>query len=201
MPLIELHAFDELNCIEQIQDYYVDNFSLPKEEDTELRNSLKANKEARLLTKEERIKYKEEVKKKAIESFEKLNKTPLFMHELKDLGIILSADLSKYKSDIANIDNKIENHADEENFLVCGFLTELKNIKSKKGSYYGYIKIVDQHFNEFEIITRSTTVDNIKQRDNFKLTIGQFVKAEVCKKGGTRLFLIDEKILALDDCI
>ena len=200
-PLIELKAFDDLNCKQQLLDYYIDNFSLPKEEDTELRNSIKVNKEARLLNKEERIIYKNELKNRAIESFNKMYETPLFMYELKNLGIILSADLSKYKESIVMIDNNLENHSDNEKFLICGFLTELKNVKSKKGSYYGYIKLVDEQFNGYEIITRSTTIDNIKQRDNFKLSIGQFVKAEVCKKGGTRLFLSDEKILALDDCI
>ena len=91
-------------------------------------------------------------------------------------------------------------------FLVkCPVCGKTMNFDDKdysfKGKFDNYIKLVDEQFNGYEIITRSTTIDNIKQRDNFKLSIGQFVKAEVCKKGGTRLFLSDEKIIALDDCI
>ena len=79
-------------------------------------------------------------------------------------------------------------------------MTEIKNIKNKKGNYYGFIKLIDKDFNTYEIITRSITVDNINQRDKYKLSIGQFVKAEVTKSGD-RFFLEKENIIALDDCI
>lgn len=200
-PLIELKAFDDLNCIDQIKDYYLNTFTLSSKEDKELKDSFKANKDARILTKEERTKYKIELERLAQESFNKIYKTPLFMFELKCLGIILSADLSKYQTQIINIDNNLDAHSAGQQFLICGFLTECKNVKSKKGTYYGYIKIVDEHFNGFEIITKSTIIDSIKQRNMFKLTEGQYVKVVVKKNDGNRLFLVDEKIIALDDCI
>lgn len=200
-PLIELKAFDDLNCIDQIKEYYLNTFTLSGKDDKALKESFKVDKNARLLTKEERANYKAELARLAQENFDKLYKTPLFMFELKDLGIILSADLSKYQAQIQGIDNNLENHSNGEQFLICGFLTELKNVKSKKGSYYGYIKIVDEHFNGFEIITKAATVDSILQRDTFKLIEGQYVKAVVTKNEGSRMFLVEEKIVALDDCI
>ena len=197
-PLIELRAFDCLNCKEQILNYYIDNFNLSKEEDQELRQSVKVNKDARLLTKEERVLYKQKLKDIAIKEFDKIYSSPLFMYELKHLGIILSSDLSKYKDQIQQVDVKSKN--DKDKFFIYGFLTELKNTKNKKGNYYGYIKLVDQNFNIYEIITRASTVDSILQREEFKLSIGQYVKAEVTKSG-ERFFLEGEKIIALDDCI
>ena len=197
-PLIELKAFNDLNCKDQIFKYYLDNFNLSKEEDKELRDSIKVNKEARLLTKEERLIYKNKIKILAEEEFKKLYDSPLFMYELKHLGIILSADLTKYADQISNID--ISKKLDKDKFLIYGFLTEIKNIKNKRGNYYGYIKLVDQNFITYEIITRSSTVDNINQRDMYKLSIGQYVKAEVTKSGD-RFFLEKENIIALDDCI
>lgn len=200
MPLIELRAFDDLNCLEQIKKYYINNFSLSANDDKELRQSFKQNKDSNILTKEERILYKQKLQKIANEKFNELLNTPLHMNELKNLGIILSTDLDKYKDYVIGIDNDIENHSDNEQFVIKGFLIEFKNVKSKKGSYYGYIKIVDEHFNGFEIITRSTVIDSINQRNTFTLEKGQYIKA-VVKKSGNRLFLVDEGIIALDDCI
>ena len=200
-PLIELRAFDDLNCIEQIKKYYIDNFTLSTTEDKELRQSFKQDKEAHALTKDERILYKQELQKIAEQTFNEMLNTQLFMYELKNLGLILSTDLSQYKDLIVGIDNDIQNHSENEEFVIRGFLTELKNVKSKKGSYYGYIKIVDESFNGFEIITRSTIVDSIKQRTQYALSKGQYIKAVVKKSGGNRLFLVNESIVALDDCL
>lgn len=200
-PLIELKAFDNLNCKEQILNYYIKNFSLSKEDDSALRDQFKADKNSRLLNKDERKLYKEKLKELAVDNFNKIYSTPLFMYELKHLGIILSADLDKYKNVFGDLSNDLTLHSSDQNFIIYGFLTELKNVKSKKGNYYGYIKLVDEHFNEYEIITRSTIVDEIKQRTEFAIEIGQFVKAEVYKKGEGRLFLNSEKIIALDNCM
>ena len=197
-PLIELRAFDDLNCREQVLKYYIDNFSLSKESDHELRQSIKVNKEAKLLTKQERVIYKQKIQELATEEFNKIYSSPLFMYELKHLGIILSADLNKYKDHIISVD--ISTKGTKEKFFIYGFLTDIKNKKNKAGNYYGYIKLVDQNFITYEIITRSLTIDNILQRDMFKLTIGQYVKAEVTKSG-ERFFLEKENIIALDDCV
>lgn len=198
IPLIELHAFDELNCKEQIKLYYEDNYTIPAKEEKELKYNLKADKTARLMTKEERAAYKQIIKERCDKEFEDIYTLPLFMYELKHLGLILSADLSKYSNEIQQID--ITSKSDKDKFFVYGFLTDIKNVKNKKGNYYGYIKLVDQNFVTYEIITRATTVDDILQREEFKLTLGQYVKAEVTKSG-ERFFLEQEKIIALDDCI
>lgn len=198
MPLIELKAFDDLNCKQQIFKYYLDNFNLSKEDDKALRNDIKVNKNAKLLTKEERVIYKNKIKEAAQKEFDKIYNSPLFMFELKHLGIILSSDISKYSEQIKHID--INTVSDKQKFLIYGFLTEMKSIKNKKGNYYGFIKLVDQNFVTYEIITRSITIDNINQRDMYKLSIGQYVKAEVTKSGD-RFFLEKENIIALDDCI
>lgn len=198
IPLIELRAFEKLDCRDQILQYYIDNYSLSKDEDKELRQSLKANKEAKLLTKEERAAYKQIISDRAKKDFEDIYKAPLFMYELKHLGLILSADLSKYKNVIQNVN--IKEKTDDDKFFIYGFLVEIKNLKNKKGNYYGFIKLVDQDFNTYEIITRSATVDSILQREEFKLSPGQYIKAEVTKSG-ERFFLEKERIIALDDCI
>ena len=198
IPLIELHAFDELNCKEQIKLYYEDNYTIPAKEEKELKYNLKADKTARLMTKEERAAYKQIIKERCDKEFEDIYTLPLFMYELKHLGLILSADLSKYNNEIQQVD--ITSKSDKDKFFIYGFLTDIKNVKNKKGNYYGYIKLVDQNFVTYEIITRATTVDDILQREEFKLTLGQYVKAEVTKSG-ERFFLEQEKIIALDDCI
>ena len=198
MPLIELKAFDDLNCKQQIFKYYLDNFNLSKEDDKALRNDIKVNKNAKLLTKEERVIYKNKINEAAQKEFDKIYNSPLFMFELKHLGIILSSDTSKYSEQIKPID--INTVSNKQKFLIYGFLTEMKSIKNKKGNYYGFIKLVDQNFVTYEIITRSITIDNINQRDMYKLSIGQYVKAEVTKSGD-RFFLEKENIIALDDCI
>lgn len=200
MPLIELKAFDELVCSEQILNYYIKNYSLDKEDDNLLRSEIKTNKEAKLLTKEERVIYKQRIEQCARDNFDKIIKTPLFMLELKHLGIILSSNIVKYEDEIAKTNINVDERLDNEKFLISGFLTELKNLKSKKGTYYGYIELVNQNFTKYEIITRSNIIDDILKRDKFKLEIGQYVKAEVCKNGN-RFFLEHEKIVALDDCI
>ncbi len=198
-PLIELRGFDDLNCKEQIRDYYLENFSLSKEEDTSLRNSFKKDSEKKLLTKEERAKYKEELKQKAIAVFEQMYQTPLSMYELKHLGFILSIDLKKYENllkDQVN-PNMVE---DDSTVFLYGFLSDIKNMKSKKGNYYGLIQIIDQNFNNFEIITKAITIDNILQREQYKVRIGDFIRITVTKKGG-RFFLKNEELIALNDCL
>lgn len=198
-PLIELQGFKDLNCDEQIRKYYVENFSLSKEEDDELRKSVKINKEARLLTKEERKVYKQKLEEKANVSYDKMCNTPLSFHELKDLGLILTMNLEKYK-DKQVLARKVDEVKEGEKFFLYGFLSELKTLKSKKGSYYGYIEIIDSNFNKYEIITRSITIDNILQREQYKVDFGQYIKAEVIKKEGNRFFLEKENIIALEDC-
>lgn len=198
-PLIELQGFKDLNCDEQIRKYYVENFSLSKEEDDELRKSIKANKEARLLTKEERKVYKQKLEEKANISYDKMCDTPLSFYELKDLGLILTMNLGKYK-DKQILVRKADEVKEGEKFFLYGFLSELKTLKSKKGSYYGFIEIIDSDFNKYEIITRSTTIDNILQREQYKVSFGQYIKAEVIKKEGNRFFLEKENIIALEDC-
>lgn len=198
-PLIELRGFDDLNCKEQIRDYYLENFSLSKEEDASLRNSFKKDSEKKLLTKEERAKYKEELKQKAIAAFEQMYQTPLSMYELKHLGFILSIDLKKYENllkDQVN-PNMVE---DDSTVFLYGFLSDIKNMKSKKGNYYGLIQIIDQNFNNFEIITKAMTIDNILQREQYKVGIGDFIRITVTKKGG-RFFLKNEELIALNDCL
>ena len=197
-PLIELRAFNDLNCDEQIREYYIKNFTLSSQDDKELKQSIKVDKQARLLTKEERVIYKQNIQELALKQYNEIYSSPLFMYELKNLGLILSADLNKYANEIQKVDINSKN--DKDKFLIYGFLTDLKNVKNKKGNYYGYIKLVDQDFNSYEIITRSITIDNINQRDQFKLKLGQYVKALVTKSGD-RFFLEKENIIALDDCI
>ena len=73
-------------------------------------------------------------------------------------------------------------------------------MKSKKGNYYGLIQIIDQNFNNFEIITKAITIDNILQREQYKVRIGDFIRITVTKKGG-RFFLKNEELIALNDCL
>ena len=197
-PLIELRGFDDLSCKEQIKDYYLENFSLPKEEDISLKNSFKKDFGKKLLTKEERAKYKEELKQKAIVAFEQMYQTPLSMYELKHLGFILSIDLKKYEN---LLKDQVNPNTVEDNSTIplYGFLFDIKNMKSKKGNYYGLIQIIDQNFNNFEIITKATTIDNILQREQYKVRVGDFIRITATKKGG-RFFLKNEELIALNDC-
>lgn len=103
----------------------------------------------------ENLEEKQKREQEYLSAFNKLYFISEQEKEAKYLGIVLSNKIDRSNPQLSNCltyEQFLELENDKD-VIIAGFITDMSLTKSKKGKMYGLIKLSDELFNDFELIT------------------------------------------------
>lgn len=175
-PLVTLGAFDELNCSEQIKEWYIKNNKLKKAEREELG-----------------IENKEQEQEYIANKFNEIINRPVQDRENEYLGVVLTIDTSCFTVNKKCIDfDTFHNLKDRDSCVIQGILTKKELKKGKSGGNYGIYTIMDPDYNFYRIQLSGKTYSNFEDgiTDSiYKFNLGDWVMLSGSKCDEGRLFL------------
>jgi len=115
--------------------------------------------------------YKQEIiewykNSKYKENIEEMLQKPSMTYETEYLGLVLNSDIDRSDPRLMNCINpdKINDLPDNSECIIVGYLVDMKILKSKSNKMYGKIFIVDDYFNNYELITSDKSIEDIQMR-------------------------------------
>lgn len=115
--------------------------------------------------------YKQEIiewykNSKYKENIEEMLQKSSMTYETEYLGLVLNSDIDRSDPRLMNCINpdKINDLPDNSECIIVGYLVDMKILKSKSNKMYGKVFIVDDYFNNYELITSDKSIEDIQMR-------------------------------------
>ena len=144
--------------------------------------------------------YKQEIiewynKSKYTENIEEMMSKHLSQYETQYIGLVLSNNIDRKDIKLMNCINpdKIKDLPENSNCIIVGYLADMKILKSKSNKLYGKVIIVDDLFNNYELITSDKSIQDIEM----SCGIGDLVLCGIKKLDGGRFSLNKSQIVKL----
>lgn len=144
--------------------------------------------------------YKQEIiewynKSKYAENIEEMMSKHLSQYETQYIGLVLSNNIDRKDIRLMNCINpdKIKDLPENSDCIIVGYLADMKILKSKSNKLYGKVIIVDDLFNNYELITSDKSVQDIEM----SCGIGDLVLCGIKKLDGGRYSLNKSQIIKL----
>ena len=120
---------------------------------------------------------------------------PLSQYETEYLGLVLDSNINRNDYKLSNCihPDKIKDLPDNSQCVIVGYLVDLKILKSKSNKLYGKVFIVDDYFNNYELITNEKTIQYIESN----CEIGNLVLCCIKKLDNNRYSLNNSQIAKL----
>lgn len=144
--------------------------------------------------------YKQEIiewykKNKYAENIEEMLSKSLSQYETQYLGLVLSNNINRKDVRLMNCvhPDKIKDLANNSECIIAGYLADMKILKSKANKLYGKVSIVDDLFNNYELITSDKAIQDIES----KCEIGDLVLCGIKKLDSNRFALNRSQIVKI----